>query len=180
MLPLEYPILLNAPIRKHLEWWDNKGRFISGVTLKPSLTTHSLFTDASLSGWGAHLEPEGLLFHGAWTPDQSVLHINVLEMKAILLALKQCHQYVFNSSVMIATDNSSVVSYLKREGDTHSPSLCMEVWETLQWCNQKEINLLVRHIPGKSNILADWLSRFPNQFRQNGLWIRRFATRFCR
>ena len=47
-------------------------------------------------------------------PDQSVLHINVLEM--ILLALKQCHQYVCNSTVMIATDNSSVVSYLKREG----------------------------------------------------------------
>ena len=159
VLPLEYPILLNAPIRKHLEWWDNKGRFISGVTLKPSLPTHSLFTDASFSGWGAHLEPEGLLFHGAWTPDQSVLHINVLEMKAILLDLKQCHQYIFNSTVMIATDNSSVVSYLKREGGTHSPSLCMEVWETLQWCNQKEINLLVRHIPGKSNILADRLSR---------------------
>ena len=159
VLPLEYPILLNAPIRKHLEWWDNKGRFISGVTLKPSLPTHSLFTDASLSGWGAHLEPEGLLFHGVWTPDQSVLHINVLEMKAILLALKQCHQYVSNSTVMVATDNSSVVSYLQREGGTHSPSLCMEVWETLQWCNQKEINLLVRHIPGKSNILADRLSR---------------------
>ena len=69
VLPLGYPILLNAPIRKHLEWWDNKGRFISGVTLKPSLPTHSLFTDASLSGWGAHLDPEGLLFHGVWTPD---------------------------------------------------------------------------------------------------------------
>ena len=116
VLPLEYPILLNAPIRKYLEWWDNKGHFISGVTLKQSLPTHSLFTDASLSGWGAHLELEGLLFHGAWTPDQSVFHISVLEMKAILLALKQCHQYVCNSTVMIATDNSSVVSYLKREG----------------------------------------------------------------
>ena len=109
VLPLEYPILLNAPIRKHLECWDNKGRFISDVTLKPSLPTHSLFTDTGLSRWGAHLEPEGLLFHGVWTPDQSVLHINVLEMKAILLALKQCHQNVSNSTVMVATDNSSVV-----------------------------------------------------------------------
>ena len=51
VLPLEYSILFNAPIRKHLEWWDNKGRFISGVTLKPSVATHSLITDASLSGW---------------------------------------------------------------------------------------------------------------------------------
>ena len=158
-LPLEHPILINAQIRQQLEWWNNKGRFISGVTLKPSLPTHTLFTDASLSGWGAHLEPEGLLCHGVWTPVQSVLHINILEMKAILLALKQCHQYVANSTVLIATDNSSVVSYLKKQGGTHSPSLCMEVWDTLLWCNQEGIDLLVRHLPGKSNILADRLSR---------------------
>ena len=157
--PLEHPILINAQIRQQLEWWNNKGRFISGVTLKPSLPTRTLFTDASLSGWGAHLEPEGLLCHGVWTPDQSVLHINILEMKAILLALKQCHQYVANSTVLIATDNSSVVSYLKKQGGTHSPSLCMEVWDTLLWCNQEGIDPLVRHLPGKSNILADRLSR---------------------
>ena len=34
-------------------------------------------------------------------------------MKSILPALKQCHQYVFSSTVMIATDNSSVVWYLR-------------------------------------------------------------------
>ena len=154
--------------------------FHLGCNTETVSTNTQSFHGCEPSGWGAHLEPEGLLFHGAWTPDQSFLHIYVLEMKAILLALKQCHQYVFISTVMIATDNSSVVSYLKREGGTHSPSLCMEVWETLQWCNQKEINLLVRHIPGKSNILADRLSLLSKPIRQNGLWIRRFATRFCR
>ena len=80
-------------------------------------------------------------------------------MKAILLALKQCHQHVNNTTVMIATDNSSVVAYLRKQGGTHSPSLCMEVWETLRWCDKRNINLLVRHVPGKSNILADRLSR---------------------
>ena len=43
VLPLEYPILLNAPIRKHLEWWENKGSFILGVTLKQSLPTQSFY-----------------------------------------------------------------------------------------------------------------------------------------
>ena len=79
-------------------------------------------------------------------------------MKAILLALKQCHQHVNNTTVMIATDNSSVVAYLRKQGATHSPSLCMEVWETLRRCDKRNINLLVRHMPGKSNILADRLS----------------------
>ena len=32
-------------------------------------------------------------------------------------------------------------------------------WETLRWCDKRNINLLVRHEPGKSNILADRLSR---------------------
>ena len=158
VLPLEYPILLNAPIRKHLEWWDNKGRFISGVTLKPSLPTHSLFTDASLSGWGAHLEPEGLLFHGVWTPDQSVLHINVLEMKAIL-ALKQCHQYVSNSTVIVATDNSSVVLVSEeRRGHPFSISVHGGMGDTPVVQSERNKSSGETYTR-KSNILADRLSR---------------------
>ena len=52
-------------------------------------------------------ESGGTLFHGVWSQDQSVLNINILEMKAILLALVQCQQNVSNSKVMIATDKSS-------------------------------------------------------------------------
>ena len=140
VLPLEHCILINMQIKSHLEWWNSRERFAQGVLLKPPLPSHTLFTDASLSGWGAHLEPEGLLFHGVWSLDQSALRINVLEMKAILLALKQCHQHVNNTTVMIATDNSSVVAYLRKQGGTHSPSLCMEVWETLRWCDKRNIN----------------------------------------
>ena len=33
-------------------------------------------------GWGAHLEPLRLSFHGHWMEDQSKLHINMLEMMA--------------------------------------------------------------------------------------------------
>ena len=76
VLPLEHPILFNAPIRNHLEWWNTKDHFIQGMTL---ISSNSLFTDtnASLSGWSAHLEPEGLLFHDVWSLDQPVLHINI-------------------------------------------------------------------------------------------------------
>ena len=83
-------ILINTQIKSHLEWWNCRERFVQGVLLKPPLPSRTLFTDASLSGWGANLKLEGLLFHGVWSLDQSVLHINVSEMTAILLALKQC------------------------------------------------------------------------------------------
>ena len=35
----------------------------------------------------------------------------------------------------------------------------MEVWKTLIWCHKNQINLLIKHIPGKFNVLADRLSR---------------------
>ena len=109
-----------------------------------------------MPGCGDHLKLEGLLCHGVWTPGQYHLHINIL-------ALKQFHEILSNSSVMIAADSASVVAsvvaYTREEGGTHSPKLCMEVWETLLWCQKKGISPRVGHIPGKSNILADRLSR---------------------
>ena len=130
-----------------------------GVVLKQSPPAHTVFTDASCSEWDAHLELEGLMCHEVWQQNQSQLHINILEMKAILLALKEFQHILSNSSVMIATDSSSVVAYLQRESGTHSPTLCMEVWEILVWCHENGISLSVRHIPGRTNILADRLSR---------------------
>ena len=159
VLPLEHKIFVTEQIKHHLRWWLDRDRFLQGVVLKQPPPVHTVFTDASCSGWGAHLEPEGLMCHGVWHQNQSHLHINILEMKAILLALKEFQLILSNSSVMIATDNSSVVAYLQKEGGTHSPTLCVEVWETLLWCQENGISLRVRHIPGKTNILADRLSR---------------------
>ena len=59
--------------------------------------------------------------------------------------------------------NSGFVS--KKTGGTHSPSLCMEVWEILTWCQTRKILLKTRHIPGKFNVIADNLSR-PNRTLQ--------------
>ena len=60
---------------------------------------------------------------------------------------------------MISTDNTRVVSYINKQGGTHSPNLCVEVWKILSWCLEQDIVIRVRHIPGKFNILADHLSR---------------------
>ena len=117
------------------------------------------YTDASHYGWGAHLEPTTLSFHGRWTENQSQLYINMLEMMAIRLALKQAKTFIHHSCIMISTDNTTVVSYINKQGGTHSPNLCVEVWKILNWCLEQDIVIRVRHIPGKFNILADRLSR---------------------
>ena len=80
-------------------------------------------------------------------------------MIAITLALKQAHHHIINSAILVSTDNTTVVAYLRQQVRTHSLDLCLKVWNTLIWCHQNEIWLAVRHIPGKFNILADRLYR---------------------
>ena len=83
-------------------------------------------TDASHFGWGAHLEPMSLSFHGRWSEDLSQLHINMLEKMAIRFTLIKALKYIRHSCVMISTDNTTVVSYISKQGGTHSPNLCVQ------------------------------------------------------
>ena len=39
-------------------------------------------TDASLQGWGAHIEARAT--GGRWLPEEADAHINVLELRAVL------------------------------------------------------------------------------------------------
>ena len=158
ILPLDHPITINGMIRSHLQWWINPNRFETGTSIHPPDPNFFLYTDASHIGWGAHLEPTALSFHSHWTRDQSQLHINMLEVMAIRLALKQAITFIYYSCIMISTDNTTVVSYINKQGGTHSPNLCVEVWEILNVCLEHNIIIRVRHIPGKFNILADRLS----------------------
>ena len=157
--PLDHQIGLTTKILQHLKWWLQEDLYLHGIPMKIDPPSHTIFTDASLSGWGAHVEPEGLLFHGLWTEDQSRLHINVLEMKAILLSLTRAIHKVKNSTVLVSTDNTTVVAYIRHQGGTHSTVLTEEVWNILNLCLTHNIQLLVKHIPGRFNTLADRMSR---------------------
>ena len=71
---------------------------------------------------------------------------------AICFALEKAIQYIHHSCVMIYTNNTTVVSYISKQGGTHSPNLCIEVWEILHWCLEQDIILRICHIPDKLNI----------------------------
>ena len=62
-------------------------------------------------------------------------------------------------SVVLATDYTTVVAYLKNQGGTHCFSLYSLCREILLLCWELQIQLVVRHIPGHLNVLADILSR---------------------
>ena len=76
-----------------------------------------IFMDASTQGWGAHMGDSQIL--GTWTRTDRKLHINCLEHKAVVSALQHWAPVLQGHQVMIATDNSTVVSYIRRDPFSH-------------------------------------------------------------
>ena len=82
---LDSPLPWTEAISAHLDWWQNPVNMIKGVDLHPKDHSIQLFTDTSNEGWGAHLEQSST--KGLWSDQEKRLHINVLELKAVSLAL---------------------------------------------------------------------------------------------
>ena len=66
-------------------WMDMEVIMAMSPLHHPSPQLH-LFTDSSLEGWGAHMDSH--MASDLWSPSFKQQHINVLEMEAVLLALK--------------------------------------------------------------------------------------------
>ena len=132
----------------------------SGIPILMFQAEFTIFTDASTQGWGTHMGDSQI--SGTWTHTDRKLHISCLELKAVIHALQHWAQVLQGHQVMIATDNSTVVSYINKQGGTHSPTLLRLTVELLLWLEAQNIEVRARHIPGCLNVIADHLSR-PNQ-----------------
>ena len=158
-----YPQLLDSllpwteAIAAHLDWWQNPSNEMKGADLHPKDHSIQLFTDASNEGWGAHLDQNST--KGLLSDREKRLHINVLELKAVSLALRNFKDQCQNQTVLVATDNSTVVAYIDKQGGTHSAEMCALLWKIMTWCHHYHITLKARHIPGCLNVMADLLSR---------------------
>ena len=141
----------------HLDWWQNPSNVMKGADLHPKDHSIQLFTDASNEGWGAHLDQSST--KGLWSEREKRLHINVLELKAVSLALRDFKDQCQNQTVLVATDNTTVVAYINKQGGTHSAEMCALLWKIMTWCHHYHITLKARHIPGCLNVMADLLSR---------------------
>ena len=128
-----------------------------GQPLHPLKHALQIFTDSSKEGWGAHLDEHAA--RGTWSLPESKLHINHLELKAVFLVLKEFRILCCNKTVLIATDNTTVVAYINKVGGMKSGSLCALLWRILSWCTRQQVTLRARHIPGRLNVIADKLSR---------------------
>ena len=135
-------------------------------------------TDASNEGWGAHLDQRST--KGLWSDQEKKLHINVLELKAVSLARRNFKDQCQDLTVLVATDNSTVVAYINKQGGTHSVEMCALLWKIMTWCHHYHITLKARHIPGCLNVMADLLSSPTKCSQQNGHCIHRCSNRSAR
>ena len=154
---LEKTIPIPKSLYPHLEWWLEEINVITGQPLHPLAHALQIFTDTSKEGWGAHLNEH--MARGNWSLPESKLHINYLELKAVLLVLTDVQALCTNNVVLINTDNTTVVAYINKEGGMRLGPLCDLRWRILTWCTRNQVTLKARHIPGCLNVIADKLSR---------------------
>ena len=143
-------------VLSEVAWWSSPA-VLQGLPLAARETEVTLFTDAYSSGWGAQLGSHST--QGQWSASQRLCHINVLEMQAVIYAVRDFLPHLRYHVVRLMCDNAVTVAYIKNEGGTRSHTLMQITIRLLKWCNSKAITLVPVHLPGVRNIQADSLSR---------------------
>ncbi|KAM4795634.1 uncharacterized protein WCC33_000698 [Rhinophrynus dorsalis] len=151
-------IRLSSDAREELVWWLKhldawNGRAIFGMV--PDLVIES---DASLLGWGARLGD--VATGGKWSELESDLHINCLELLAGSFALKSLAKDKVSCCILLKMDNISAVQYINRLGGTRSKLLAELAKDFWHFCLDRNVTVLAEYLPGLSNAVADWNSRY--------------------
>ena len=121
--------------------------------------TMFLFTDASMVGGGAIIT-DLAYFAVPWP--QSILQLNgsisELEIYTILIAFRIWKHYLQGTTVLVRSDNEAAVVTI-RTGSTRNIFMADCIRELWFICATADIDLIISHVAGKDNTVADLLSR---------------------
>ena len=109
------------------------------------------------SGWAAHCGE--ISSGGLWQSWEKEEHINVLEMKASLIALKTLVNGNHLKMVDLLIDNQTALAHIVKMGRPTNPTLITLIKEIWSPPTQKEINPTAEYIPSNLNKEADFESR---------------------
>ena len=79
-----------------------------------------LFTGVSVKGWGTHL--------GKVVRHREKSAYKHFGIESSILAIKSFQTHLLNKRVLVASDNAMVVSYLNKQGGTHSLEICLPLY----------------------------------------------------
>ena len=143
-------------------WIDNIKTEIRYIQVRAIDIT--IQTDSSLIGWACVSDTSSV--QGRWSIEESEYHINVLELKAILLSIACFKDEFKDKHVKILTDSTTAVNYINNMGGIKSNqcnTIAKKIWE---FCRVNGIWISCAHIPGIENE-ADRPSR---KFNDDSEW----------
>ena len=151
-------ILLSDSAIADLNWWKECSDSLPPKSISPFVPDLTITTDSSESGWGG-ISSEGDEAYGFWSPDESRIHINILETKAVIFTFYSLIRKYSNISILIKSDNSTTVTYINNMGGVIALEVNEIIIELFNFCMNKNINIQASHICGRFNTQADNLSR---------------------
>ena len=154
--PPSFPVPLSREVREDLSWWMVQDHLLTGVQCGTPAPDLHLYSDASQSGWSAHLIDRSVSV--VLSEQEKLLHISLLEMKAMFLALQSFQDVVTGRRISVMCKNSTVVAYVNKQGRMVSRSLFSLTSQLLRWSQGLDIHLDARYPPVQSSVLTD-LSR---------------------
>ncbi|OXA54510.1 Enzymatic polyprotein [Folsomia candida] len=147
---------LNEECKFELKWWlavlphcYNPLRFQKYLVV--------LTTDSSTTGWGAHTDLE--VTRGFWSREEQLLHINTLELIAVLNGLKSLCSNLTGCSILIRSDNTTTIAYINKFGGCRSAINLKSAKAVWEWCEERSIWIFASYIKSVDNIIADRQSR---------------------
>jgi len=154
---------ISLSMKSELRWWiENIQTQVRRIRRNnPEIVIQ---TDSSTIGWGAVFDKRKI--GGRWTQTESVFHINVLELRAVFLALQAFAKYITGKYVKILSDSTTAVSYINNFGGIKSADCNEQSRQIWNWCLENDVWIICTHIPGVQNE-ADEPSR---QFKDNIEW----------
>ena len=135
----------------------SKCRYENSETVHRIQSQVQLITDSSEFGWGAHCQ--GQQIQGKWDQFDVRFHINVKELKTVIIAMRYFMHLITDRSVLVLCDNTTAVSYIEKQGGLKSHELYKTTFLIYTLAERANIDLQVRHIAGALNVVADRLSR---------------------
>ena len=106
-------VIISIASLDDLQWWlDNI--MISFRTIRVPDIDITIYTDASNLGWGITdgVSPSG----GIWSINESIMHINWLELKAIEIGVMSYTRYPHPRHIRIMSDNTTAIAYINNKG----------------------------------------------------------------
>ena len=151
--------------KEELFWWIENLRLYNGKSLILLPADLGISTDASTKGWVATCQ--GISTGGPWSEEEQKAHINILELKAVHLAILTFAKIPNSSEDTCPDGQQNSFELPGKDGGTHNKDplgLSKQIWDYL---HSKKITTTAEYLPVHLNVTADWES---HDFQDKSDW----------